>query len=79
MILVDEEAEYRKIYKNRKGPSATSTATTLVASGAEAAIIPSASLAKKTVKKHCAGTLYSLTKRMGKLADKVAIMLQVLL
>ena len=53
LISVDEEAEYRKIYKNRKGPNATSTATTSAASAAEATIIPSASPAKKTVKTLC--------------------------
>ena len=50
LISVDEEAEYRKIYKNRKGPNAASTATTLTAFAAEAIIIPSASPAKKIVK-----------------------------
>ena len=51
MISIDEEAEYRKIYKSRKGPNTTAcTATTLAASAAEAAIIPPASPGKKTVK-----------------------------
>ena len=50
LISVDEEAEYRKNYKNRKGPNATSTATTSTASATEAIIIPSASPAKKTIK-----------------------------
>ena len=50
LISVDEEAEYGKIYKNRKGPNATSTATTSAASATETIIIPSASPAKKTVK-----------------------------
>ena len=50
LISIDEEAEYWKIYKNRKGPNTTSTATTFAASATEAAMIPSASPAKKTVK-----------------------------
>ena len=49
LISVDKEAEYRKVYKNRKGPNAMSTATTSAASAAKAAIMPSASPAKKTV------------------------------
>ena len=40
LISVDKEAEYRKVYKNRKGLNATSTATTSAASATEAAIIP---------------------------------------
>ena len=50
LISVDEEAEYRKVYKNRKGPNAVDAATTSGASTAKAAIICSASPAKKTVK-----------------------------
>ena len=50
LISIEEQAEYRKIYKNRKGPNATSTATTLAASTTKATMIPSASPAKKTVK-----------------------------
>ena len=50
LISVDEEAEYREEYKTRKGPNAVGVATTLSASTAEAAVIPSASPAKKTVK-----------------------------
>ena len=50
LISVYWEAEYRKIYKNKKGPNAINAATTSAASTAEAAIIPSASPAKKTVK-----------------------------
>ena len=50
LISVDEEAEYGRIYKNRKGPNATSTATTSAASATKTIIIPSASPAKKTVK-----------------------------
>ena len=49
LISIDEEEEYRKIYKNRKRPNATGTATTSTAA-AEATIIPSASPANKTVK-----------------------------
>ena len=59
LISVDEEAEYRKIYKNRKGSNTTSTATTLAASATEAVIMPSVSPAKKTAKIYWAGTLYS--------------------
>ena len=47
LISIEKEAEYRKIHKNRKGPN---TATTWAASTTEAAMIPSASPAKKTVK-----------------------------
>ena len=50
LISIDEEAEYRKIYMSREGPNTTSTATTSAASAIEAAIIPPASPAKKTVK-----------------------------
>ena len=50
LISIDEEAEYRRIYKNRKGPDTPSTATTLSASATEAVMIPSASPIKKTVK-----------------------------
>ena len=50
LISVDEEAEYGKIYKNRKEPNATSTATTSTVSATKAIIIPSASPAKKAVK-----------------------------
>ena len=51
LILVDEETEYRKIYKNRKGPNTTvCTATTSATPGTEATIAPSTSPAKKTVK-----------------------------
>ena len=50
LISVDEEAEYRKVYKNRKGPNAVSVATTSAASTAKATVMPSASSAKKTVK-----------------------------
>ena len=50
LIPVNEEAEYGKIYKNRKGPNAVGVATTLAASTAKAPVIPSAPPAKKTVK-----------------------------
>ena len=50
LISIDEEAEYRKTYKSRKGPNITSTATTLAASATKAVIIPPASPAKKVVK-----------------------------
>ena len=50
LISIDEEAEYRKIYKNRKGPNSTITATTLAASATKTAMIPPASPVKKTVK-----------------------------
>ena len=41
LISVDEEAEYRKVYKTRKGHNAVGITTTLAASTAEAAVIPS--------------------------------------
>ena len=47
LISIDEEAEYRKIYKNRKGLNTTSTATTSAASATKAAMIPSASQQRK--------------------------------
>ena len=51
LISIDEEAEYRKIYKSRKGPNnAVRTTTTLAAPATKAVIIPPASPAKKTVK-----------------------------
>ena len=50
LISVDEEADFRKVYKNRKGPNTVGVATTLDASTAKATVIPSASPAKKTVK-----------------------------
>ena len=72
LISIDDKAEYSKIYKNRKGPNTTSTATTSAASATKAALIPPASPAKKTVK-NSVGALYTKTKRMGKLVDKVTI------
>ena len=72
LISIDEEAEYRKIYKNRKGPNTTSTATASAASSTEATIIPSTSPAKKTVKTLC-WCLIHQGQRMRKLADKVTI------
>ena len=36
LIPVNEETEYGKVYKNRKGPNAVGVATTLAASTAEA-------------------------------------------
>ena len=65
LISIDEEAEYRKNYKNRKGPNITSTATPLAASATEAIMIPSASPAKENSKRHCAGALYTKAKRWG--------------
>ena len=51
LISIDEEAEYRKIYKSRKGPNTTvCTATSLAAPATKATIIPPASPAKKMVK-----------------------------
>ena len=50
LIPVNEEVEYGKVYKNRKGPNAVGLATTLTASTAKAAMKPSAPPAKKTVK-----------------------------
>ena len=50
LISIEQKAEYRKIYKNRKGHKTTSIATTLAASVTKASIIPSASPAKETVK-----------------------------
>ena len=50
LISVNEEAEYKKVYKNRKGPNAVGAVTTLAASTTKATIIPSASPAKKTMK-----------------------------
>ena len=47
---MDEEAECRKVYKNRKGPNTASVATILAASTAKAAVMPFASSPKKTVK-----------------------------
>ena len=50
LISVDEEAEYRKVYKTRKGPNTVGVATTSAPSTAKATVIPSTSPAKKTVK-----------------------------
>ena len=51
LILIDEEAEYRKIYKSRKRPNTTAcTATTSAAPAAKTTTIPPTSPAKKTVK-----------------------------
>ena len=47
---MNEEEEYGKVYRNRKGPNAVGVATTLAASTAKAPMIPSAPPAKKTVK-----------------------------
>ena len=49
-IPVNEEAEYGKVYKNRKGSNAVGVATTLAASTAKATMMPSVPVAKKTVK-----------------------------
>ena len=73
LILVDKEAEYGKIYKNRKGPNATSTATTSAASAAKTVIIPSASLAKKTVKNIVLVPYTPKPKEWWKLVEKIAI------
>ena len=62
LISVDKEAEYRKVYKNRKGPNVISAATTFAASNAKAAMIPSASPAKKTVKNIVLVLVYSKAK-----------------
>ena len=50
LIPVNEEVEYGKVYKNRKGPNAIGVATTSAASTAKATMIPTATPAKKTVK-----------------------------
>ena len=51
LILIDEEAEYRIIYKSRKRPDTTTcTATTLTASTTKTATIPPTCPAKRTVK-----------------------------
>ena len=50
LIPVNEEAEYGKVYKSRKGTNAVGVATTLAASTAEATMMPSVTPAKKTVK-----------------------------
>ena len=51
LISINEEAEYRKIYKSRKGPNTTAcTATKSAAPAAKSTIIPPVSPAKKTVK-----------------------------
>ena len=66
LISIDEEAEYIKIYNNRKRPNTTAcTATTLAAPAAETATIPPTSPAEKTVKKHSAGILNTKTKKNG--------------
>ena len=52
LISIDEEAEYRKIYKGRKGLNTIAcTVTTSAVPATKATIIPSASPAKKTVKR----------------------------
>ena len=73
LISVDEVAEYGRVYKNRKGPNATSTATTSAASAAKATLNTFCFPSLENSQKHCAGTLYSEAKRMGKLVDKVTI------
>ena len=50
LIPVNEEAEYRKVYKNRNGPNISGVATTLAASAARVSMMPSIPLAKKRVK-----------------------------
>ena len=51
LISIDEEAQYRKIYKSKKGPNTTAcTATISAAPAAKTTTIPPTSPAKKTVK-----------------------------
>ena len=50
LISVNEEVEYRKIFKNRSKPSIIGVATTSAASAIEATRKPSVPLVKKTVK-----------------------------
>ena len=50
LILVNEGAEYGKVYKNRNGPNIIGVATTSAASAAKATMKPSVPPAKKTVK-----------------------------
>ena len=50
LLPVNEEAEYGKVYKNRKGPNTVGVATTSGVSTGKAPVIPSAPPAKNTVK-----------------------------
>ena len=50
LITVNEEGEYGKVYKDRKGTNVVGVATTLAASTAKATMMPSVPPAKKTVK-----------------------------
>ena len=50
LLSVNEEAEYRKIYKNRSEPNIIGVATTSAASAAEITKKPSVPSVKKTVK-----------------------------
>ena len=50
LIPVNEEAEFGKVYKNRKGPNTVGVATTSAASTAKAPMILSTLPTKKTVK-----------------------------
>ena len=50
LIPVNEEAEYGKVNKNRKGTNVVGVVATLAASTAEATMMPSVPLAKRTVK-----------------------------
>ena len=69
LIPVNEEAEYGKVYKNGKGPNTVGVATTSATSTAKTPIMPSAPLAKKTVK----NIVLVLYTPRGKFVDKVAI------
>ena len=61
LIHMNEEAEYGKVYKNRKGPNAVGVATTSAASTAEATIITFAPQQKNS-QEHCASAVYSQAK-----------------
>ena len=50
LIPMNEEAEYERLYKNKKEPNIVGKATTLAASTAKATLRPSAPPMKKTVK-----------------------------
>ena len=50
LIPVNEEADYGKVYKTRKGTNAVGVATTSAASVVKATMMPSVPLVKKTVK-----------------------------
>ena len=59
LVSVDEEAEYRRINKNKSEPNIIGVPTTLAASATELTKKPSVPPVKKDCQKYCTGTIYT--------------------